>query len=200
MADIHCGLTKLRCEVASDLENYGFKFPCEGIIHLVLDAPLGWALWALENLSLEPSIVISDNPCPEYRRDLKERQPIALLGEVSISDIALVLGGYKPILEIDSYTPLSKAERLTLYLVATDYSNRHIALQRKVSEQTVKNTLGSIYEKLHLKTRVQASHYYFGNWHLLLQRGWMPPGHLSVPSVMKCPKLRPPDEKVTKVL
>jgi hypothetical protein len=53
--------------------------------------------------------------------------------------------------------------------------------------QTVKTTIYALYRKLNLTSRLQAAHYYFGNWHLL--RGWTPPPHVTVPAALKGTKV-----------
>ena len=73
-------------------------------------------------------------------------------------------------------TPLTPAERRTLQLVAKGHTNDEIASLRGVKVGTVKNVLSTIYQKLYLKSRVQAALYYYGHWHLLLD--WSPPPHI----------------------
>lgn len=178
---VHSGLATLQDEVAAALASLGLCVVQDGAIDLILDAPLGWAL---EKVSTRPVIIVSDNPCPEYRLDLLDTEPIALLSDASVLDIAKVLRGTLPPQQLYE-TPLTAVERATLRLIATDHSSPAIAQTRGVSEQAVKNTISALYQKLHLKTRLQAAHYYLGNWHLLLQRGWTPPQHVSVPKALQ---------------
>ncbi|MDQ7820386.1 MAG: response regulator transcription factor [Armatimonadota bacterium] len=55
--------------------------------------------------------------------------------------------------------PLTARERQVLELLAAGKSNKEIALDLKISENTVKNHLRNILEKLHLQNRVQAALY-----------------------------------------
>ena len=175
---LHCGLAKLRAEVTASLEILGASVTSESDNHLILDAPLGWALWKCEELTGKRVFIVTDNPCPEYKLDLLSKGPSALMSNVSVADIYQVLGK-----AINPYptlrTPLSRCERLTLHLVATDHSNCDIARIRAVEEQTVKNTVLTIYHKLYFNSRLQAAYYYFGKWHLLHQKGWTPPPHVA---------------------
>jgi DNA-binding NarL/FixJ family response regulator len=135
-------------------------------------------------IDTRPVIIVSDNPCPEYRLDLLDQGPIALLSDASVLDIVKVLRGTLPPQQLYA-TPLTGVERATLRLIATDHGSCAIAQTRDVSEQAVKNTISALYRKLHLRTRLQAAHYYFGNWHLLLKRGWTPPPHVTVPEALR---------------
>jgi LuxR family maltose regulon positive regulatory protein len=53
--------------------------------------------------------------------------------------------------------PLSPAERRVLQLLAAGYSNQHIAAELVVSVNTIRTQVQSIYRKLDVHTRVQAS-------------------------------------------
>jgi DNA-binding CsgD family transcriptional regulator len=150
-------------------------------VTLVLDAPIGWAL--CHPIRVPYLVIISDNPCPEYRLALLEQRPLALLSGASLREIASILKRGAPPQPIP-YSPLSDIEQLTLRLIALGHSNSDIAEQRGVAPQTVKNAVRAVYQKLNLSSRVGLAHYYFGNWYLLLERGWLPPGHLSVPEAM----------------
>ncbi|ADI13885.1 transcriptional regulator, LuxR family [Truepera radiovictrix DSM 17093] len=185
--NLHCGISRLKREMVLALKGAGVPTvsssePLLSRLHLILDAPLGWALWRSLELEGQSKVVVSDNPCPEYRLDLLESEPLALLHDVSVTDIVLMLRGEKCASVRLPYTPLSTTERLTLKLIAMDYSNDSIARLRGVETQTVKNVVRNLYQKLYLKTRLQAAHYYFGNWHLL--KGWTPPPHVALPEEM----------------
>jgi len=54
---------------------------------------------------------------------------------------------------------LTARERQVLELLAAGMANKEIAFQLKISENTVKNHLRNILEKLHLQNRVQAALY-----------------------------------------
>jgi LuxR family transcriptional regulator, maltose regulon positive regulatory protein len=53
--------------------------------------------------------------------------------------------------------PLSPAERRVLQLLAAGHSNQHIAAELVVSVNTIRTQVQSIYRKLDVHTRVQAS-------------------------------------------
>ncbi|KEO84113.1 chemotaxis protein CheY [Tumebacillus flagellatus] len=55
--------------------------------------------------------------------------------------------------------PLSSRERNILKYVASGYKNRRIAEELSISENTVKNHLKNILQKLHLENRVQLTSY-----------------------------------------
>lgn len=58
-----------------------------------------------------------------------------------------------------SFQALTGRERQVLELLAGGLANKEIAFQLKISENTVKNHLRNILEKLHLQNRVQAALY-----------------------------------------
>lgn len=58
-----------------------------------------------------------------------------------------------------SVQPLTARERQVLELLAGGKANKEIAFTLKISENTVKNHLRNILEKLHLQNRVQAALY-----------------------------------------
>lgn len=146
---------------------------------IVIDLPVGW-VWvylARQSLDLKHSIVVTENPCPEYRRDLSEFGFAAVTSLVSIDCLSKKVYGLCSGNELSTtiMTPLTRAEQLTLKMAASDFSNQQIAEARGVSVGTVKNTLSMIYLKLNLKQRSQASHYYYGRWDQLTLKGWKPP-------------------------
>jgi DNA-binding NarL/FixJ family response regulator len=55
---------------------------------------------------------------------------------------------------------LSAQERRVLALVAAGKTNKEIAVDLKLSDNTVKNYLGSVFEKLQVKRRSQAAAIY----------------------------------------
>ncbi|MBW7460710.1 response regulator transcription factor, partial [Paenibacillus sepulcri] len=59
----------------------------------------------------------------------------------------------------DGKTPLTVREREVLERVASGSSNRQIAEDCGISENTVKNHLKNILQKLHLDNRVQLTRY-----------------------------------------
>lgn len=180
---LHCGITQLRAEVTLALTDLGMLVGPEAATALVLDAPVGWALWRCQQLEQPYKLIVSDNPCPEYQLDLLENSPATLLSGASMAEVVMALQGRYAIPLPRSDTPLCPAERLTLRLLATDHRNCDIARVRSVEMQTVKNTIYTLYRKLNLTSRLQAAHYYFGNWHLL--NGWTPPPHVTVPAALE---------------
>ncbi len=66
----------------------------------------------------------------------------------------------------DSYTPLSPREMEILEMVTRGASNKEIALQLNISQQTVKNHMTAILRKLHVDDRTQAAVY-------ALRHGWV---------------------------
>lgn len=143
--------------------------------HLIVDLPVSWGLWFLEQRS-EPSkwIVLSTNPCPEYKLDLYACGPKAVVNTLQdFAGIELLPDTVLP------ETPLSPAERLVLKLTAQGHSVDKIAQCKHTSSQHVKNTRHQVYNKLHLKTHTDVIHYYMGHWHFLLDKGWTPPPHVA---------------------
>jgi len=74
----------------------------------------------------------------------------------------------KPILSdpAGSYQPLSRREMEVLTYVSQGLSNKEIGLALRISEQTVKNHITAIFNKLGVNDRTQATLY-------ALQRGWV---------------------------
>jgi len=66
----------------------------------------------------------------------------------------------------DHYVPLSPREMEILKLVTHGMSNQEVALQLKISQQTVKNHMTSILRKLNVKDRTQAAV-------TAIRRGWV---------------------------
>lgn len=144
---------------------------------LLVDIPLGSA-FDIELAETSQSVIATENPCPEYRLDLLDRQPAALVGILPIDELAATI---KVVWQGKEFHPkvrtsLTQAERETLRLLAQENSNREIAELRGTCVGTVKNTLSTIYLKLGLKSRTQAVHYYYGRWHRL--EDWYPPKHV----------------------
>lgn len=143
---VRCGLPSLQKEMCRALEAEGFNETGQRVWRVVVDAPWGWAIAADASASLAGAVVITDNPCPEYRLDLLDQQPAALLSNVSIADIvaALVTLAEGQVIHPATTSPLTPGERAILALAARGLSNREIALARGSSEQRVKNALGEI--------------------------------------------------------
>jgi DNA-binding CsgD family transcriptional regulator len=170
-AAVHCGIDKLGWEMARALEREGLVICAYPDWHLVVDAPWGWAISGQVPVTLEGAVIVTDNPCPEYRLDLLDERPVELLSKVSMSDIAHVLNTLGDTrVPSPVYSPLTLTERAVLRLAAKGHTNKSIAKCRGIGEQRVKNLLSSIYQKLALRSQVQLAHYYYGNWHIL--EGW----------------------------
>ena len=141
---------------------------------IVVDRPLGYVS-SCTLASSKPVIFLTWNRCPVYKLNLLDLRPNGLLEGRYLTNLPYVI---EAVMEGEQVvpliiTPLTSKERTVLKLVARGYSNKTIADMTNVGEQTIKNHIYSFYEKLHLKSRVQAAHYYFGNWHLI--EGWRPP-------------------------
>ena len=139
---------------------------------IVIDRPIGWAFLEQHLPDMNKTLILSDNPCPEYRLRLLECGPLGLVGEVSLRAVlcaaqTLRLGALTP---PATKTCLTPAERTCLHLAAIGKTNKEIAVARDVTEGVVKNSLNAINHKLGFKTRIQLAHYYHGNWHLLRER------------------------------
>jgi DNA-binding NarL/FixJ family response regulator len=98
------------------------------------------------------------------------------------ADVAIALQRPDAAPHCQPETPLCPAERLTLKLLATDHSNCDIARLRSVELQTVNTTIHALYRKLRISSQLQASHDYFGHWHLL--NGWTPSPYVHVPAAL----------------
>jgi DNA-binding CsgD family transcriptional regulator len=174
---VHCGVEKLGWEMARALEHEGLVICAHPDRHLVVDAPWGWVMSSQVPIALEGAVIVTDNPCPEYRLDLLDERPAALLSNASIADIVRAL----PLLQTDelpcteNLSPLTFGERAILRLAAKGLRNKEIAKQRGISEGRVKNVLGTIYYKLGLSAQSQLPLYYYGCWHVLYERGWESP-------------------------
>lgn len=174
-----CISEEFRDEFARTLAARRVDINTKAVWFLLVDQPSGWALKA--HLELDPRrlIISTDNPCPEYRLDLQERYPAALTWLMPIDKLVIDINTVQKDEWIHSkpLTPLTPTERLTLQMVAEEKTNKEIANARGVSVKTVKNTLSIIYLKLGLESRLQAFHYYYGQWRWLCN--WKPPSHVT---------------------
>ncbi|ADI13501.1 helix-turn-helix transcriptional regulator [Truepera radiovictrix] len=168
------GLEALAVGLAEGLRAFGVAIDAAARDTLLVDAPWGWAPPRLRHLCPAQMVVVSDNPCPEYRLHLLEHRPRALLHNVSIEQLAEHL--QDPCLAQPSpRSSLTPAEQFTLRLLAHGRSPKQVAHHREVSEGRVKNTVSAIYQKLGLKSQAHLTLYYFGLWHVLMESGWEPP-------------------------
>jgi DNA-binding NarL/FixJ family response regulator len=172
---IYCGTDALRREMVHLLQNADPHLPDP--LMLVVDAPLGFALRALEDLSTEAVVVITDNPCPEYWDDLSDLHLRALLaGGHSLTELHRALERaakgerYRKTPHIQRI--LTYRERAVLRLCAVGLENAEIARELGIAENTVKNHLTNVFAKRNLRSRGQAILYYWGMWLWLERVGW----------------------------
>ena len=164
---VYSGIEYLGASLEQDLKLANVSLA--PIKFIIVDRPTGWALLPQHASKLSKSLVLSDNPCPEYCLNLLESDLVGLVREISLKAILDVVEA----VELDAPTTsgakthLTPAERACLHLVAGGKTNKEIAVIRDVTEGVVKNRLNSINRKLGLKSRIQLAHYYYGNWHLL---------------------------------
>lgn len=175
---VHCEDEKRKEELQELLSSHGVEVRQEAPYQVLVDEPFGWASLTPQPRQWNRCVILSHNRCPAYQLDLLDLQPAALITSSSVKTwlhtLANLRAGQRNYPELD--TPLTRMERRTLQLVAQGHTNLEIAELRGVKEGTVKNVLSTIYQKLYLKSRVQAALYYYGHWHLLLD--WSPPPHI----------------------
>jgi DNA-binding NarL/FixJ family response regulator len=172
-----CGIAHLLEATQSKLKNLGFHIDCAAPTKLVLDFPLSYGHSVLESFKNDRSqlIVVTWNSSREYVEDLWDLEPSALLaGEILQKQnlaqalcevIDRVSNGEPYRLTSGPSTPLTHRERLVLRYVAKGLQNKSIAQRIHVEEQTVKNTLRSVYRKLGVRNHVQAALHYWGMSH-----------------------------------
>ncbi len=88
---LHCAIQELKVGVEQGLAAYGLTTCNHAHWHLILDAPFGWAFLKLVELEPSQTIIVSDNPCPEYKCDLHKLGPVALLNRVSIEKLVAII-------------------------------------------------------------------------------------------------------------
>ena len=159
-------------EVRRALATYGRELTSN--LKVIVDKPHSFAMKQLLEGAGEgfTSIVVTNNACPEYLEDVWALGPHALLtGGYSAEEIAAalhsVLSGERYRNVPHQQSKLAKREQEVLRFCATGLSNKQIAARMTLSERTVKNYLTTIYTKLGLKNREQATLYYLGIWHWL---------------------------------
>ena len=141
--------------------------------YILVDIPRGQALSTCTKPELRSTVIISDNPCPEYKLDVLARKPAALLGRITLEElvesIRMVEAGHNVVPEVSSI--LTPAERFTLQLIARGHNIKEVAALRGAKASTTRNTIQVIYTKLGLRSAVQLLHYYYGNWETLRNLG-----------------------------
>ena len=172
---VQCGDGMFKQSFERWLEAEGLQVCEDGGFHLLVDRPAGWLILEHSSFDFGRSIILSDNLCPSYQLDLLDKRPAALVrlanGDELLPALELVQAGRTIYPNVT--TPLTPTERKTLRLVAFGYTNLEIADARDVTVPTVKRSLHEIYRKLNLCSRVEATHYYLDNWHLI--RNWQKP-------------------------
>lgn len=172
---LHCALKALGDELSASLKQQGWHVEEAADLTLVIDGPWGVALQALANDTAENTVVVTDNPCPEYWEDLRELQPrVLLVGGHNIPEVAEALeraqaGEHFQRLPCHD-SPLTCTERMLLRYSAMGWENKRIAREFNLTEGTVKNGLNRVFHKLDFDNRTQLALYYWGLWHLLETR------------------------------
>lgn len=132
---------------------------------VVIDIPRGWIWSNAYRFGSGNAVVISDNPCPEYKLDLMSLKPAALIDFTPgalLEAVRAVETGRTLLPEVSSV--LTTTERLTLRLVANGHSLKAVAVIRGTKVNTTRNTVQTLYAKLGLRSAVQLALYYYGNW------------------------------------
>jgi DNA-binding NarL/FixJ family response regulator len=160
--------------VQSELSGLGFRINNAASTKLVLDFPYNYGISTLKSLNNNhlQLIVVTSNPCQEYMEDLWDLGPSALLageilhkqnlGEMLSEVVDHVSNGRRYRLTPGPSTSLTRRERDILHYVARGWSNKRIAQQLYIEEQSVKNTLRYVYKKLTIRNHGQAILYYWG--------------------------------------
>lgn len=167
----HSGVETLRLHGLTLLASAQLSRP----VHLVLDAPWGFALWGLARLP-RPCLIVTQCPSSHYLRDLMDLQPEGILATSARPED--VLEGLREVAQGQSFhkipmlgpDSLTARERQVLRLVALGLCNADIARMLGVSRRTVYNWVSALQEKLGLENRVELALCYLGL--LPYCRGW----------------------------
>ncbi len=160
--------------VINHLEVLGFRHDPHAATLIIIDTPTGFAFNSYAHLRTQHQhiIIITNNLCPEYLEDLWELEPNAVLDEHSLAwslpkAILSTTQGecYRQVLALR--TSLTIVERRVLRLLVQGYTNQEIADRLGISHQTVRNTATVIYQKLNVRSRNEATLYYWGIWPFL---------------------------------
>jgi DNA-binding CsgD family transcriptional regulator len=166
-----CGFNFLGESIADSLELRGLANYLEHPLDVIFDANWGFAMTAPLNPN-RISIIVTDNPCPEYWELLWERGPTVLISGRNLDVNYLINVAQRidkafrkgeRIKDTPYYqSKLSKAERKVFWWAVQreGYSNEKIAEHAFLSVQTVNNLLSSIYSKLELLNRTQLVLYF----------------------------------------
>ncbi len=163
---ILCGMSSLTAAVEQMLDAHAWASG-QNALHLILDAPIGFALHQLSTITGPGTIVLTWNGSPAYWADLWDRHPALLVINDYLSlEAALqrasqgVQGRYGP----PHTTTLSGTERAVLRELAGGWSTIEIAARLGMREKTVLNTFTTIYDKLGVQGRLAAYRSYWGIW------------------------------------
>lgn len=167
--NILCGTPPIEQMIVHGLKASGFRYDLNALILLLVDAPTGFAMRQLATLDQTDLCVVvtTYNHHPEYWQDVLElHSAVLLVGDCCNSEVedAIIRAAngehFHRTPKVES--PLTPTERAVLRYVARGWSNKRIAAHMGKGEQTIANTLNSVYSKLHLNGRVAAAMYYWG--------------------------------------
>ena len=166
-----CGIPLLAQMLAASLEQSGLCVDLSATIVLLLDAPLGFAMAMLAGSALRTRhiVVTTANRCPEYWHNLSDMGAQIVIADehapYPLEDILRHAGmGVCYRVTTEDSTLLTPAQRRALHLLACGLSNQQIAARTRMKEQSVKNMLTEIYQKLQVADRHAAQNYYWGIW------------------------------------
>jgi DNA-binding NarL/FixJ family response regulator len=115
-------------------------------IQIVFDTNTEQTLLQLENLGIHPKrMILTNNPCPEYLKDLQCCQPMAIIHNPNTVLIqqafqAMQLGQYTEIIP-KSLANLSLKESIILRFIAIGKSDKEIGGQIGLSDGSVRNII-----------------------------------------------------------
>lgn len=135
-------------------------------VHLVLDAPWGYALVSLEDLPRQVMVVTGVGSSP-YLRDLLDLEPEGLLArsvgpQDVIAGLTRVASGERFYEGPPLVDDLQPCERAVLRRVAFGRENGEIAQELGLSLRTIENRIVTLKEKLQVRNRVELALYYLG--------------------------------------
>ena len=120
------------------------------------------------------SVILTENPCPEYAQDLLEYKPAGLI-VCTNSQVNTARGRAVPQLlrrqsvfdHAKIQSRLLPSERAILRYLSRNFDTREIAGILGISHKTVRNRVSEIGQKLGLENRLQVVLYYTGQWQWL---------------------------------
>lgn len=169
-----CGIPLVARAVNTICHMHGFVAVPTARTTVLLDIPYGFAFHALQRLgqTQHPVVIITWNTCVEYLEDVWHLQPMILLANVNLEQelphaLVRAIRGEQYRRTPPGTTQLSPPERAILRSLALGWSNQQIADALGVREKTVRNLSTSVYAKLGVENRTQATLYYWGRSDLL---------------------------------